>query len=246
VGYLWKIPVLRLNFPRFFVSRLINNTFCLSFSGIFFSLLFVTWQLLNTIGHFELFPSAGTVVVFWFVLLDSGWSILNEFGGLRHDHVWEEYLRKIPVLRLNSLAFQLGQFFVFRLVFFTNIPPRHDISVQNSTRNYLLFPSAGTVVVFWFVLLDSGWSILNEFGGLRHVRVKKWNTFSQIPRQREKKLNPLLWNTSRCIFRLFSYLGLISFIFTTARVFAWGFNFFTLACIKPPNSFGIILLYLYT
>ena len=51
----------------------------------------------------------------------------------------------------------------------------------------------------------------------------------------------------------------ISFIFTVARVFAWGFNFFslcrgicenvfnffTLACLKPPNSFGIFLLCLY-
>ena len=37
-------------------------------------LLFVTWQLLNTIGRFELFPSAGTMVVhvFRLVLLDSG------------------------------------------------------------------------------------------------------------------------------------------------------------------------------
>ena len=45
---------------------------------------------------------------------------------------------------------------------------------------------------------------------------------------------------------VFSYLGLLSFIFTAAGVFAWGFNFFTLACIKPPNSFRIFLLYLYT
>jgi hypothetical protein len=36
------------------------------FRNILF-LLFVTWQLLNTIGRFEWFPSAGTVVV-----LDSG------------------------------------------------------------------------------------------------------------------------------------------------------------------------------
>jgi hypothetical protein len=28
--------------------------------------------LLNTMGRFELFPTAGTVVVFRFVLLDSG------------------------------------------------------------------------------------------------------------------------------------------------------------------------------
>ena len=59
--------------------------------------------------------------------------------------------------------------------------------------------------------------------------------------------NPGFWLfNSRCIFRVFSYLGLISFIFTAAGVFAWGFNFFTLTCIKPPNSFGIFLLYLYT
>ena len=39
--------------------------------------------------------------------------------------------------------------------------------------------------------------------------------------------NPGFWLVnSRCIFRVFSYLGLISFIFTTAGVFAWGFNFF--------------------
>jgi hypothetical protein len=34
---------------------------------------------------------------------------------------------------------------------------------------------------------------------------------------------------SRCIFRAFSYLGLISFFFTAAGVYAWGFNLFTLA-----------------
>ena len=59
--------------------------------------------------------------------------------------------------------------------------------------------------------------------------------------------NPGFWLVnSRCIFHVFSYLGLISFILTAARVFAWGFNFFTLVCIKPPNSFVIFLLYLYT
>ena len=59
--------------------------------------------------------------------------------------------------------------------------------------------------------------------------------------------NPAIWLVnSRCIFRVFSYLWLISFIFTAAGVFAWGFNLFTLACIKPPNAFGIFLLYLYT
>jgi hypothetical protein len=59
--------------------------------------------------------------------------------------------------------------------------------------------------------------------------------------------NPGFWLVnSRCIVRVFSYLGLISFIFTAAGVFAWGFNIFTLACIKTPSSFGIFLLYLYT
>jgi len=58
----------------------------------------------------------------------------------------------------------------------------------NTIGRFELFPSAGTVVVFRFVLLDSGWSIPNEFGGLRHVRVKKWNTFPQIPFQRGKKV----------------------------------------------------------
>ena len=59
--------------------------------------------------------------------------------------------------------------------------------------------------------------------------------------------NPGFWLVnSRCIFRVFSYSGLISFIFTTTVVFEWGFNFFPLACIKPPNAFGICLIYLYT
>jgi hypothetical protein len=50
-----------------------------------------------------------------------------------------------------------------------------------------VFPSAGTVVLFRFVMSDSGWSIPNEFGGLRHVFAKT---------QREQKLNPLHRNTS--------------------------------------------------
>ena len=61
--------------------------------------LFVTWQLLNTIGRFELFPSAGTVVVFRFVLLDSGWSIPNEFGGLRHVRA-----KKVKYVFANTTA----------------------------------------------------------------------------------------------------------------------------------------------
>ena len=111
------------------------------------------------------------------------------------------------------------------------------------------------------------------------------------------KNNGFWLDNSRCIFRVFLYLGLISFIFTAAEVFASGFNFcslcavvfaktyfaflpsrasnrqihseyffstfirmvpwlikiwnpkcsdvkdltfFTLACLKPPNSFGIL------
>ena len=57
--------------------------------------------------------------------------------------------------------------------------------------------------------------------------------------------NPVFWLVnSPCIFCVFSYLGLISFIFTAARVIAWRFNFFTLACIKPPNSFGIFFTFI--
>ena len=36
-------------------------------------------------------------------------------------HVWEGYLRKIPVERRNLVS---------RLVFFANTPPKHDISVS--------------------------------------------------------------------------------------------------------------------
>jgi hypothetical protein len=43
------------------------------------------------------------------------------------------YLWKIPVLRLNSPRHSAREFFVSRLVFFTNTPPKHDISVQNTT-----------------------------------------------------------------------------------------------------------------
>ena len=56
----------------------------------------------------------------------------------------------------------------------------------NTLGRFELFPSPGTVVVFRFDLLDSGLSIPNEFGDLRHVRVNKSNTFSQIPRQGKK------------------------------------------------------------
>ena len=52
------------------------------------------------------------------------------FGVIKQIyHVWEGYLRKIPVLRLNFPRIRLGKFFVSRLVFFPNTPPKHDISV---------------------------------------------------------------------------------------------------------------------
>ena len=53
-------------------------------------------------------------------------------------HVWEGYLRKIPVERRTIFRaerrgkFSLktgGKLFVSRLVFFANTPPKHDISV---------------------------------------------------------------------------------------------------------------------
>ena len=60
---------------------------------------------------------------------------LNETSACEIYHVWEGYLRKIPVERRTiSRAewrgkFSLGKFFVSRLVFFANTPPKHDISV---------------------------------------------------------------------------------------------------------------------
>ena len=54
-------------------------------------------------------------------------------------HVWEGYLRKIPVERRKisqtewrgkcSLKTGILKNFVSRLVFFANTPPKHDISV---------------------------------------------------------------------------------------------------------------------
>ena len=65
----------------------------------------------------------------------------------------------------------------------------------------------------------------NEFGGSLHARVKKWNTFSQIPRHRgKKKLNPKCENT-RKIHRLLTnqnpgFLYKVSLYKHTA--FSWG------------------------
>ena len=42
-------------------------------------------------------------------------------------HVWEGYLRKIPVERQKK--FRAEGNLVSRLVFFANTPPKHDISV---------------------------------------------------------------------------------------------------------------------
>ena len=46
------------------------------------------------------------------------------------------------------LAFRLGKFFVSRLVFFANIPPKHDISVQKAVFAHL-------VIYAQFGLFDS-------------------------------------------------------------------------------------------
>ena len=54
--------------------------------------------------------------------------------------------------------------------------------------------------------------------------------------------NPGFWLVnSRCIFRVISYLGLISFMFTTAGVFAWGFNFFPLCAVVLANTYFTFL-----
>ena len=46
---------------------------------------------------------------------------------------------------------------------------------------------------------------------------------------------------SRCILRVFSYLGLISFIFTDAGVFAWGFNFFFSSAVVLAKTYFTFL-----
>ena len=75
--YFSQIPLHNMiylfNYTKYYLEHWLNKLYLLfvvSMNILF--LLFVTWQLLNTIGRFELFPSAGTVVVFRFVLLDSG------------------------------------------------------------------------------------------------------------------------------------------------------------------------------
>ena len=55
--------------------------------------------------------------------------------------------------------------------------------------------------------------------------------------------NPGFWLVnSRCIFFcVFSYLGLILFIFTAARVFVWGFNFFPLCAVVFAKTYFTFL-----
>ena len=48
-------------------------------------------------------------------------------------------------------------------------------------------------------------------------------------------------DNSRCIFRVFSYLGLISFIFTAAGVLAWVFNFFSLCVVVFAKTYFTFL-----
>jgi hypothetical protein len=54
--------------------------------------------------RFELFSSAGTVVVFRFVMSDSGWNIPNEFGGLRHAREFLSFV-PLPVYLHEDLTF---------------------------------------------------------------------------------------------------------------------------------------------
>ena len=73
-----------------------------------------------------------------------------------------------------------------KLVFFSQIPLPNMIYLFNYTEyylehwlnKYLLFVVFRNIL---FVLLDSGWSILNEFGGLMHARVKKLNSHANTP-----------------------------------------------------------------
>jgi hypothetical protein len=54
--------------------------------------------------------------------------------------------------------------------------------------------------------------------------------------------NPGFWLVnSRCIYRVFSDLGLMSFIFTTVGVFAWGFNFFSLCAVVFAKTYFTFL-----
>jgi len=46
---------------------------------------------------------------------------------------------------------------------------------------------------------------------------------------------------SRCIFCVFSYLGLILFIFTAAGVFAWWFTFFSLCVVVFAKTYFTFL-----
>ena len=55
--------------------------------------------------------------------------------------------------------------------------------------------------------------------------------------------NPGFWlDNSRCIFRVFSYLGLISLIFSGAGVFAWGFTFSSLRVVVFAKTYFTFLL----
>jgi hypothetical protein len=84
------------------------------------------------------------------------------FGVIKQIyHVWEGYLRKIPVLRLNFPRHWLGKFFVSRLVFFHKYPSQTwyiCIIIKRTTDN-----------VLQILLQASRW------------RVKTANTILQIP-----------------------------------------------------------------
>jgi hypothetical protein len=72
----------------------------------------------------------------------------------------------------------------------------------NTIGRFELFPSAGTMIVFRFVMSDSVECSLYNYTLYK---------------------TPVFWLVnSSCIFGVFSYLGLISFIFTAIEVFAWG------------------------
>ena len=80
------------------------------------------------------------------------------------EYYLEHWLNKY----YNTLCLSFSGIFCFYCVFFRNV-----LTCYKPLRN------------FYFCYFFMG--IPNEFGGLRHARVKKWNTFSQIPRHRGKK-----------------------------------------------------------
>ena len=107
---------------------------------------FVPIFMMNVMTEFSLvfFPFCGrnilTSLSFGFICISIvrlsrvGSSYLDMFSKegwycIQIYHVWEGYLRKIPVERRQISRAERRRNLVSRLVFFANTPPKHDISV---------------------------------------------------------------------------------------------------------------------